>query len=199
AHELYLSVAGALANRIPKDKAHYLQIAKDQWTWFDNSGMINSDNLINDGLDSNCKNNNGLTWSYNQGVVLGGLTELYYATGDKNYLKRASTIAKAAIKALSNEHGVLVEINKCEFDGGHCGQDGQQFKGIFVRNLRYLHEAAPDAQFRKFILTNADAIWNKDRDTLNRMGASWDGPYFEAKGPSHSSAMDPLVAAIAAA
>lgn len=198
ANELYLSVAAALANRIPGDK-QYLQIAKDQWEWFKNSGMINAKNLINDGLDDSCNNNNGITWSYNQGVVLGGLAELSRATGDKSYLSRATEIAKAAIQELSNEHGVLVEATQCEYQPGRCGQDGQQFKGIFIRNLRYLHEAAPDPQFSKFILTNADAIWENDRNEENKLGVAWDGPYFDASGPSHSSALDVLVAAIAVA
>lgn len=199
ANELYLSVAASLANRIPKDKPYFLRTAKEQWNWFEKSGMINKNNLINDGLDANCKNNGGLTWSYNQGVVLGGLTELYRATGDRNYLKKANSIAHAAIKALSNKNGILVEVNKCEFDSGHCGQDAQQFKGIFIRNLRYLYDNAPNADFRTFILRNADAIWKKDHDGQNRLGASWDGPYFAAKGPSHSSAMDVLISAIAVA
>jgi predicted alpha-1,6-mannanase (GH76 family) len=198
ANELYLSVAAALANRIPND-GKYLEIAKGQWEWFDNSGMINDRNLINDGLDDSCNNNNGITWSYNQGVVLGGLAELARATGDRGYLFRASTIAKAAIEELSNENGVLVEATACEYDPGRCGQDGQQFKGIFIRNLRYLHEVSPDAQFRDFILTNADAIWENDRNEENKLGVAWDGPYFDASGPSHSSALDVLVAAIAVA
>ena len=161
--------------------------------------MINDRNLINDGLDDNCRNNNGVTWSYNQGVVLGGLTELAYATRDGYYLYRATTIAKAAIAELSNDNGVLVEATACEYDPGRCGQDGQQFKGIFIRNLRYLNDAAPDNQFREFILTNADAIWNKDRNAEGKLGVAWDGPYFDASGPSHSSALDVLVAAIAVA
>lgn len=58
ANELYLAVAASLANRMPSaDKAYYLDIANKQWEWFKNSGMINGDNLINDGLNDNCQNN----------------------------------------------------------------------------------------------------------------------------------------------
>lgn len=62
ANELYLSVAASLANRAA-NKSYYLKIAQEQWTWFKNSGMINSKHLINDGLTSDCKNNGGNTWS----------------------------------------------------------------------------------------------------------------------------------------
>ncbi|KAI5463470.1 glycoside hydrolase [Mariannaea sp. PMI_226] len=195
ANELYLAVAASLARRTGKDS--YLTIAKDQWQWFRSSGMINDDNLINDGLTSECKNNGLQTWSYNQGVILGALVELSLATNDAKYLDSATKIAKAAIKHLSNDDGILVEADDCELKDGHCGADGQQFKGVFIRNLRYLNIVAPDADFKAFIIRNADSIWKNDRNSINRLGVAWTGPYEPASGPSHSSAMDALVAAIA--
>lgn len=126
ANELYLTVAASLANRVPY--AHsYLTIAEDQWEWFYKSGMINSQNLINDGLDINsngtCTNNGKTTWTYNQGVILGGLVELYKANGNAWLLTKASNIAEAAMNSLSVD-GILHE--PCEDD---CGADGSQFKG----------------------------------------------------------------------
>ncbi|CAM1511548.1 Fc.00g090610.m01.CDS01 [Cosmosporella sp. VM-42] len=198
ANELYLSVAASLARRIP-DNGTYLEIAKSQWEWFSHSGLINDDHLINDGLDDNCNNNGLQTWSYNQGVILGGLTELALATGDGSYLTKAVTIAKAAIQKLVNDNGILEEIDSCELKDGHCGADGQQFKGVFVRNLRYLYEFAPEQEFKDFITKNADSIWANDRNDQNRLGVAWTGPYVDASGPSHSSALDVLVAAVAVA
>ncbi|KAM0669728.1 hypothetical protein ACQRIT_002177 [Beauveria bassiana] len=195
-NELYLSVAASLAGRIPT-VPEYLEIAQDQWNWFLNSGMINSDNLINDGLDGDCKNNGQPTWTYNQGVILGGLVELSRATGDRTHLTTASRIAKAAIAKLSNKNGILEEVGGCEFQPGRCGQDGQQFKGIFIRNLAYLQAVAPDDQFKTFILNNAKSIWNKDREPRsNKLGVAWAGPYFDASSATQSSALDALVAAI---
>ncbi|KAI1342382.1 glycoside hydrolase family 76 protein [Xylariaceae sp. FL0016] len=190
ANELYLSVAASLANRIPAQKDHYLGIAQNQWKWFKNSGMINKNNLINDGLDDNCKNNNGAIWTYNQGVILGGLVELYKASGDASLLDEAATIATAAIAAKS-KNGVLWE--GCEPD---CGTDGAQFKGIFMRNLYSLQQAAPRETFRNFLLTNADGIWANDRSSSNQLGVSWTGPYSAASAGTQSSALDALVAAI---
>lgn len=198
ANELYLSVAASLANRIPSNTT-YLEIAKSQWTWFDASGMINEKNLINDGLTSECKNNKLTTWSYNQGVILGGLAELAIATGNGEYLNRATIIANAAIDALSNPDGVLVEADKCELRSGHCGNDGQQFKGVFLRNLHYLYKLAPSDKFRTFILRNAESIWAKDRNNEDRLGVAWTGPYLDATSAAHSSALDALVAAIVVA
>ncbi|KAH7328317.1 glycosyl hydrolase family 76-domain-containing protein [Stachybotrys elegans] len=197
-NELYLFVAAALARRIP-DNPSYLETARNQWAWFDRSGMINDDNLINDGLDGECRNNGLQTWSYNQGVILGALTELWRATGNDRLLDRATTIARAAIDHLANGDGVLVETDRCELRDGHCGRDGQQFKGIFVRNLRYLHNARPRPEFRDFIVKNADVIWANNRNDENQLGVAWNGPFVLATGNSHSSALDVLVAAISVA
>jgi predicted alpha-1,6-mannanase (GH76 family) len=72
----------ALHNRIGGDTT-YLQRAADEWSWFQGSGMINSGHTINDGLNDACANNGDVTWTYNQGVILAGLTELYRASGDE--------------------------------------------------------------------------------------------------------------------
>ncbi|KAH8758478.1 glycoside hydrolase [Diaporthe sp. PMI_573] len=198
ANELYLSVAASLANRAAEKDA-YLSIAKDQWNWFKGSGMINDQNLINDGLDINsdgsCSNNGDIVWSYNQGVILGGLVELSRATGDPEYLSEATAIAEAAIEALS-EDGILHE--SCE--PNDCGGDGPQFKGIFMRNLQYLQLEAPQDRFRDFILENADSIWNNDRNSSDFLGLVWSGPPSAGGFPNastQSSALDTLIAAVA--
>lgn len=191
ANELYLSVAASLANRVPAKKDYYLDIAKTQWGWFKDSGMINKDNLVNDGLTEDCKNNGMQTWTYNQGVVLGGLVELSKATGDRSVLDDASRIATAAITHLTKD-GVLFE--GCE---PNCGADGSQFKGVFMRNLAYLQRAKPSEPVKNFILANADAIWARDRSPANELGITWNGPYVNATAGTHSSAMDVLVGAVA--
>ncbi|KAF5022271.1 hypothetical protein F66182_5710 [Fusarium sp. NRRL 66182] len=196
ANELYLTAAASLARRVPGNST-YLEIAKKQWKWFSDSGMINEKNLINDGLTSDCKNNGLQTWSYNQGVILGGLVELSIATGDKWYIERAHQIAYAAIKELTNDDGILIEADECEHRDGHCGVDGQAFKGVLLRFIRYLHTVSPRDLYRRLIIKNANSIWNNGRSKDDKLGVSWTGPYVEATGPSHSSAMDALVAAIA--
>lgn len=72
ANELFLSVGASLANRAADSdkRAEYLDVAKNQWTWFKNSGLINSQNLINDGLDDDCKNNGQTTWTCKTATIL---------------------------------------------------------------------------------------------------------------------------------
>jgi len=74
-NELFLTLALRLHERTPNDSS-YLNWATQEWTWFNGSGMINSANLINDGLTSACTNNGQTTWTYNQGVILGGRRDI---------------------------------------------------------------------------------------------------------------------------
>ncbi|KAK3996144.1 hypothetical protein QBC44DRAFT_318236 [Cladorrhinum sp. PSN332] len=200
ANELYISVAASLATRIERKKTYYYRIAADSWAWFKGSGMINKDNLVNDGLtiqaDGRCVNNGMQTWSYNQGVILGGLVEMHRAKANTALLDEAVKIAEAAIYKLQDETGIIREIDRCE---PNCGDDGLQFKGIFVRNLKYLHAWAPKDLFRDTIRRNADSIWEKNRNDKNQLGISWGGPVDAGVGPTagtHTSAMDVLVAAL---
>ncbi|KAJ4370314.1 hypothetical protein N0V86_009051 [Didymella sp. IMI 355093] len=193
ANELFLSTAAHLANRA-ENKESYIGWAESTLKWFMNSGMINGEGTINDGLNDGCKNNGFQTWSYNQGVILGGLVELNRAAPNNTYLPLATRIAKAAIKKLSDDKGIIHD--DCE---PGCGGDGNQFKGIFMRNLQLLHEAAPDDAFADTIITNADSIWqnNRNEDEGNTMSVVWSGPFVNpANASTHSSAMDALVAAI---
>ena len=192
ANELFLKVAASLHNRTPGDggPGSFVDWASREWAWFAGSGMINAKSLVNDGLAS-CKNNNGATYTYNQGVVLGGLAELAKATGDLTVLTKARAIADATMATLVDDNGVLRE--PCE---PTCGADGTQFKGIFMRNLSELTAAAPDPKDRPFLARNADYVWNAARNGADQIGLAWSGPFDAADASRQSSALDALVAAI---
>jgi hypothetical protein len=193
ANELFLSVAAHLANRVHADSAYYLDWALREWAWFEQSGMINSQYNINDGLTSTCENNGQTVWSYNQGVILGGLVELNKAAPNTSYITIAQAIATAAIAKLTDANGILHD--PCE---PNCGADGSQFKGIFVRNLQVLQQAAPLPEYQRFIDVNANAIWAGDRESNNELSVVWSGPFVvPANASTQSSALDALVAAVA--
>ena len=168
ANELFLAVAAKLAGLTgdsPK-RAGLLNWAQREWKWFAASGMINADNLVNDGLDATCHNNHRTTWTYNQGVIIGGLTMLSKQSGDAKPLEVAQSIALAAMAHLTDLDGVLHD--PCE--PARCGNDAPQFKGIFSRNLgdpECGYEPVPG--FRAFLRRNADSVW-KTRDSEGRFG-----------------------------
>ncbi|MBS1857647.1 MAG: glycoside hydrolase family 76 protein [Acidobacteria bacterium] len=195
ANELFLSVAAKLASLTPDSdkRAGYLDWARREWLWFAASGMINSNNLVNDGLDATCHNNRRNTWTYNQGVILGGLTMLSAQSGDPKPLEAAQTIALSAMARLTDLDGVLHDT--CE--PARCGNDAPQFKGIFARNLAVLNAAVAVPGFRAFLRRNAESIW-KNRDSDGRFGLVWSGPSEVKTAATQISALDALVAAAVA-
>lgn len=198
ANELFLSVGAHLANRAGSRASYYLRWAQMQWTWFQKSGMINAENTINDGLNiTTCKNNGGTVWSYNQGVILGGLEELSRAdaANSGSYISAARNIANAAIANLTDTHGILHD--PCE---PNCGADGSQFKGVFARNLQLLQHASPEENYQTFLQDNANSILSNDRGTGNELSLIWSGPFITpANASTQSSALDALIGALGTA
>lgn len=198
ANELFLSVAAHLANRDTANSATYLNWANKEWQWFAQTGMVNSKSLINDGLGSpdghttasSCGNNGHATWSYNQGVILGGLVELSKTNSDPSLLRAAEKIATAAITLLVDTNGIIHD--PCE---PNCGADGVQFKGIFVRNLIALNSSYPQAAYKSFVNSNANTIWTKSQGTNFQFGQVWSGPFDAGNAASQSSALDAIVGA----
>ena len=194
-NELFLELAASLANRSadPKQRAEYLGWAQKEWRWFNASGMINPINLINDGLSATnpnaCTSNNQTTWTYNQGVILGGLAELYDADHDPALLTKAQAIAAAVMKNLVTPNGILEEPPA-------KGPDFPQFKGIFLRNLVRLNRVAPNPQYKTFVWSNADSILSKDQGANHQFGAYWQGPFDSGDGTRQTAALDALIAAM---
>jgi predicted alpha-1,6-mannanase (GH76 family) len=198
-NELFLTISASLANRVHNRSQHasYLAWAHREQQWFRRSGMINADNLVNDGLNAThpaaCINNHQTTWTYNQGVILGGLAELYKADSDPALLAEARDIAHATIAHLTGTTGILQEPPG-------SGPDWPQFKGIFMRNLARLYQVAPDAEYRRFAEKNADSIWRNDRNQEDNgeyeFGEIWQGPCDSSDGTRQTSAADAFLAAL---
>jgi|SRR5215472_3708927 len=193
-NELFLELTAWLHNRIKGD-TKYLRWAQAEWSWLDQSGMINSSNLVNDGLDDTCGNNAGVTWTYNQGVILAGLAQLYQATGDPSLLKRAERMARSAIGQLT-VGGVLAEPCEVAACADQLDNDTRAFKGIFVRDLKVLAVTANTSQFNAFFVRQARSIENSDTSSDREHGMFWAGPVADASSASQASALDALVASL---
>lgn len=208
-NELFFAMAAKLHRLQPSGVVQewtYRTWAIETWEWFLGSGMINAQGLVNDGLNTpdSCVNNGRTEWTYNQGVVLGGLIELYSTTGDTDLLTKGVTIAEATLERLvwrapiPTGPGILQE--SCESaSGSTCDADQQQFKGIFVRYLRYFcyglppDFAAPKRQFEAWLAAQAESVWGADRNGAN-MSEKWVGPFGGAGAIMQTSATDALLA-----
>lgn len=171
---LWIRLTAELHNRIRGDHV-WLARSRTAWDWFTGSGMINADGLVNDGLTDACTNNGQTVWSYNQGMAIGAGLELWRATRDPHILTTVRQLADAAIipGGLVDDNGTLTE--RCDALDQTCDDNGKQFKGIFMRYWTDLVDTTHDQHYAAFLDTQADTLWNDDRDAANRLGTRWSG------------------------
>jgi predicted alpha-1,6-mannanase (GH76 family) len=213
-NELYLDINMRLwaACTDAQQKASYLETAQTTWTWLqrlvDENGLVwgqlNEDGTI-DKVSKGAEPR-----PYIQGVVLGGLWELYQATGDASHLDAGQKIADAAIANMVWPDGILQDL--CEKQGtcSSSDLDPPLFKGIYCRylgefatNLVTLSDASRKqaaARYAAFLRKNADAVWANYPATM--FGMDWHAPSPNVPsgvllydGSLQSSALDLFIAA----
>lgn len=138
ANELLISLSSKVA-LIDDPDGTYKNIAINAWAWFLNSDLLASNGLVLDHYavtDGKCGELIDWTFTYNSGVILSGLVDLYQLTKDESYLDRANVHALAAIKRFTSERGI-----NDDYPQGNpkaIAEDAFLFKGVFVENLGYL-------------------------------------------------------------
>ncbi|SDF37748.1 Glycosyl hydrolase family 76 [Lentzea fradiae] len=168
----YVRLTASIHRRTPGDTL-WLRRARTAADWYLASGMVNSANLVNDGLNGSCRNNGGTVWSYNQGLAIGGFTEVWRATRDSRYLDAARRLADAAITSpVLTRDGVLTE--SCDLSAS-CDDNQKQFKGVFMRYLNDLARATGAGAYQQYARRQSDSVWTAGRDALNRIGQRWAG------------------------
>ena len=113
------------------------------------NGLINMTSYkVSDGATVNCTPDDIYGPTYNAGVMLGGLAEMYKVTNITGYYELGYKLANGIFDNYCDGNGILVE--PCE---PNCDDDALMYKGIFVRNLRYLIDITDDPA-RKIYLTS---------------------------------------------
>jgi predicted alpha-1,6-mannanase (GH76 family) len=190
-NELLLTAATRLY--LATGQEAYRDWASRIWGWFAASGMIGPDGLINDGLDAQCRNNGAPRYTYNQGVLLGGLSDLTAITGDPQYRAAALRTALAATRTLVTPQGLLTEPSDA------LGRDGPMFKGVFVYHLGHLVDALPDgperAELRTWLARNSDAVWALSGDGSQPIDGLWNGGSGQVGAAAQASALALFLAA----
>jgi predicted alpha-1,6-mannanase (GH76 family) len=190
-NELFLAVGASLANRASaEEKANYQNWAQMEWDWIWTSGVINADMLINDGIDKvSCDNDGKTTFTYNQGVVLAGLSELARAKSDGGLIRHANELAAASMRNLT-DNGILTEPVQHPLD-----QQGGMFKGAYVRGLSALNENESQMAYTDFLKRNADSVLVNAKNGDGVIRDRWQGGSDGSSAASHAAGIDVLVAA----
>ena len=168
----------------------YRQRAQAGWAWFQSTGMINSSNLVNDGVNLNtCRNNGDVTWTYNQGVLMNALVQLNRLTGDANALATARRIGDAmTTSTYLSPNGILREPN----ESNTCSGDGVSFKGAGDPRAR----RAERGHRRRVQRVPAAAGGQQPTPTtgtaLDAYGSHWAGPYVATNHSCQHSVLDLL-------
>jgi rhamnogalacturonyl hydrolase YesR len=133
------------------------------------------------------RNNRKTTWTYNQGIVLSGLSRLYRHTGDEGLIKAAQKLIDSVLASdlVPTDSGVLVET--CD-PKRTCDRDQWMFKGVFFEHLGYfladmttLEELDISTKrnllerYSNFIKANAHAVWETARTKDGKIGNWWGG------------------------
>lgn len=170
----------------------YFKKMEQIYTYISNNGIINATTyLVSDGLNYNCVPADIYGPTYNDGVVIGGLVEMYLATKNSSHRDLAAKIVHAIIEQMCDPNGIIVEY--CE---PYCGDDGLMYKGILVRNVRYLMDVLDDDIKREYFQSwlelqiESNIQYNMcDDDPIQNCNITFkDGPpYYNISGPVFSS------------
>jgi len=129
-----------------------------------------------------------MTWTYNQGILLSGLSGLYKFTHDESLVQAAQKLIDSVLSSylVPKDSGVLVE--SCD-PFRTCNQDQWMFKGIFFQHLGYFLQDISELEwldlssrqsllekYNSFIQANAYAVWDVARQKDGKIGNWWDGP-----------------------
>jgi len=213
----------------------YGEKALKVWDWIQKMQIVNLTTYeVYDGISvSECACHGGITYTYTAGTLLGGMIELHVKTKSSSFLQNnnnatidflslALRIADSAIRLMTKD-GVLVE--HCDLDQS-CNLDQQIFKGIFVRNLRYLIDKLGEEKeekkkgYRNFLKRNAASLRKNAMcsPTISNTSNSchivymdgspsypasgpvfdswWLGPYRESRPIQQTAALDLLLAVV---
>ena len=197
----------------------YLSQARALWRFIDHTKLINTTTwLVADGINlGSCLKNDNYGPTYSSGVLAGGLLHLSNAVNNTGFLDLAHKVANATMTLKSDKDGILME--PCDTTH-NCGKDNMVFKGIFVRNLRYLADHSDNItalRYRKWLQLNARSLISKDActgsvsncklvftdgapyyvPTTPVFDTAWTGPFNYSAPMQQASALDLLVSVIA--
>ena len=110
----------ALRDRAPLRAHRFKDRALALWQFFDDVGLLGADGLVHDNVTGTaqgefhccnrthapkCAPRNTVTWTYNQGMLLGAAVDLHALTGDTKFLAVGAKTLDAVVAELTTDNG----------------------------------------------------------------------------------------------
>jgi uncharacterized protein YyaL (SSP411 family) len=140
--------------KITKDKT-YLNTALNIYKWT-NEHLQSPDGIYYDNIKVGSLAISKATYTYNTGTMLQSNVLFYNLTKEKRYLTEAERIAKAG---------------KDHFFKNDRLPDNYWFNAVMLRGYIELYKVDHNQQWAAFFKTDADGIWNTERDASNMVGS----------------------------
>ena len=142
----------------------YLGWAEKTLGWFRANALYDGVGVVD------APGHRGDYWSYNQGAFIGGLTALYQATTQQEYLDEAVKVANTVLHrtGLTLPSGVLIE--KLGTNGDAC-----LFKGVLVRYLAQLRDVLRNAKRHPDAVLEIERSIRASVDSMLEHGIGADG------------------------
>nr|KAJ3422239.1 hydrolase 76 protein [Polyrhizophydium stewartii] len=140
----------------------YLTEADKIYAWLKGTQIITPTYHVYDGMSITKCQRHGLEYSYNAGILIGGMAWMYKATGNTNYITEAGKLLDTALTTFATGP-VITDL--CEGATDMCtvgdatskppAANQVPPKGTMIRGLTYLYMFTPDAaqkaKIKKFI------------------------------------------------
>ncbi|KAH6569320.1 hypothetical protein BASA61_005712 [Batrachochytrium salamandrivorans] len=175
----------------------YVEVADELYRWLQTSRIITPELHVWDGVlatKESCRRD-AREFSYNTGMLLGGLAYMYKATNKDEYMNDIKKLLPTAIEIYS-ENGIIRDL--CEDSDGVCTvgtsisrtpQVNQvPYKSTFIRGLMYVYTITTDQDMKAAIKRLFDASWAGMMKTCNReysCSAIWTDGEPESTGNFH--------------
>ncbi|EJD35437.1 Six-hairpin glycosidase [Auricularia subglabra TFB-10046 SS5] len=196
---LFETLSAYLAEATGEQK--YLDAAIQAYEFITRSMFREDPNIPLDGMSlTDCGANNWV-FTYNTGKFIEGAVILSSLTKDDKYKNQALKTIVDAVKKVENwndGHGFITEGQ----DGDPAkGNDGRQFKAIYVRALTEVARREwQNSDLRnllyQYININYNAAITKDTDGNGNYGLTWKGPYAGPYESAQMNILDLLVAGV---
>ena len=169
-----------LSARLTKQTGNttYMRYAVDVYNWMKRQNLITRDfNVMDGGYAPSCNQKTTTLYSYNAGMMIAAISEMYIVTKDASYMRDMNNYVKAALKTFTL-NGIIYEP-ECNKDSNGCEprpiQKRKSFIAQLTKGLSYAYKVSNDETVKSNIMTVID---NSVEAMAKSCDEDWDCSYY---------------------